>query len=77
MTVNHQKISRCYKATDIIIDKAAEARGSLNTIFTNGYGVLSDPSGVKGDLRQAKAAIESALATLNDTDWPILADYGE
>ncbi|CDX26804.1 conserved hypothetical protein [Mesorhizobium plurifarium] len=75
--INQQKIARCAKATDIIIDKAGEASDALRIIFTNGYGILSDPSNVRGNLRTAKEAIDAALTTMKDTDWPTLADYGE
>lgn len=75
--INRRKINLAYKATDIIIDKAAEASDALRIMFTNGYGVLSDPSNVQGNLRTAKAAIDAALTVMKDAEWPNLADYGE
>lgn len=40
--LNQSKIQRAAKATDIVIDKAADASDALRIIFTNGYDVLSE-----------------------------------
>jgi ribosomal protein S9 len=70
------------KAADLATNRVLDAIGSARTalerqIWTNGAGVLSDPSMVRTNLAQAQVAVERALKEIRACDWPRDADYGE
>jgi hypothetical protein len=76
MTTIREKIERAAAATDIVLDKRSEAVAALEgAFFTNGYGVFSDRSNVRANLRDAKVAVEAALTALSECEWPTNAEY--
>jgi hypothetical protein len=76
MPENREKIRRAEKVTDVVVEGWNEAQRALQTCWTNGYGVLTDPSMVSQDLYRAKGAIDKALTAMrNFRDWPRDQDY--
>jgi hypothetical protein len=77
MGENRPKIKAAEKATDVVIDHWNNAQSALRRLWTNGYGVLSDPSMARSDLYRAQDEIKAALAALNGCAWPSDKDYGD
>ncbi len=76
--VNDTKIRAADLATNRVLDAIGSARTALERpLWTNGAGVLSDPSMVRTNLAQAQVAVEQALKEIRACDWPRAADYGE
>lgn len=64
------------KRSDQISDAVAQAYGYVGRdLWTNGFGILADPSSVRSNLLMARQKIDAALKTLADTSWPSDADY--
>ena len=62
MTRDQEKIRRAAIATDVILEGCNAALQALQApLWTNGAGVLSDPSMVRSNLHNARAAIDKAL----------------
>jgi hypothetical protein len=71
-------IRRCAAAaTDVVLEGHNRALQALQApLWTNGAGVLADPSMVRSNLHRAKAAIDMALDAMNNLDgWPQERDY--
>lgn len=75
--MNHAKIQKAEIATDIVTEGWWKAQESLQVCFTNGYGVLSDPSMTFSRLHGARGAIDKAMRAISTTNWPTNADYDE
>jgi hypothetical protein len=77
MLENQEKIRRAAAATDVILEGCNTALQALHApLWTNGSGVLSDPSMVRSNLHRARAAIDMALDAMNSLDgWPREQDY--
>jgi hypothetical protein len=59
------------KRTQAVIDEVVDAGQILNrSIWTNGFGVLADPSMLRARLLDARTHIEAALMVINSTEWP-------
>jgi hypothetical protein len=71
------KIRQAAAATDVVLEGRTHALQALQApAWTNGAGVLSDPSMVRSNLHRAKAAIDRALDAMNSLDgWPREQDY--
>ena len=76
--MNQEKIRHAAAATDVVLEGCNRALGALQgPLWTNGAGVLTDPSMVRSNLHRAKAAIDMALDAMNSLDgWPREQDYG-
>ncbi len=73
------KIAEAAAATDAVQREVGRALERLNSGFNgrivNGYGVYSDPSRQRTDLRAALEALTAALAVIDRTSWPTPRDY--
>jgi hypothetical protein len=69
--MNREKLRRAEKVTDQVVEGWNEAQQALRTCWTNGAGILSDPSMARSDLYRAKDGIDKALKAMNAfNDWP-------
>jgi len=77
MPENQAKIRHAAAATDVILEGCNAALQALQApLWTNGSGVLSDPSMVRSNLHRVKAAINQAIDAMNSLDgWPREQDY--
>jgi hypothetical protein len=75
--MNQEKIRRAAAATDVILQGVNAALQALQApTWTNGAGVLSDPSMARSNLHRARDAIDMALDAMNSLDgWPREQDY--
>jgi hypothetical protein len=75
--MNQEKVRHAAAATDVILEGCNTALQALQAPrWTNGAGVLSDPSMVRSNLHYARKAIDMALEALNGVgDWPQEQDY--
>ena len=75
--MNQEKIRRAAAVTDVVLEGCNTALQALQAPrWTDGAGVLSDPSMVRSNLHRAKAAIDMALNAMNSLDgWPEEQDY--
>lgn len=69
-------INELSKRTDTIVDAVLEAKRFIDRpLWTNGFGVLSDPSSARSNLVEARSKIDAALQAFRNTTWPSDADY--
>ena len=75
--MNQEKIRHAAAATDTILEGRTHALQALQApLWSNGAGVLTDPSMVRSNLYRARAAIDQALDAMNSLDgWPQETDY--
>ena len=69
------KIAKAMKMTDEVCEQMEKAREQLSVAWVNGYGVFTDPSGIKSSLRAARDAINAAIEKMSACDWPVGEDY--
>jgi hypothetical protein len=71
-----RKIAAAEKASTIVFQGMGTAIDTLKAdVNFNGLGVIRDPSAVRRQLADAKAAIDAAASMLSAVDWPTDADY--
>jgi hypothetical protein len=71
-----RKIAAAEKASTIVFQGMGTAIDTLKSdVSFNGMGIVRDPSAVRRQLADAKAAIEAATSMLLAVDWPTDADY--
>lgn len=64
-------INELGKRTDAVLDPLGEAITLLRgPVWTNGYGVLADPSALRLRIAEASAHLDAALKALRETKWP-------
>ena len=76
----NQKISSAREATVKITAKVDDAISELEFHFDalrNEHGCLNFIEGVKEDMRTAIEKLETAVAIVNETDWPTDDEYDE
>jgi hypothetical protein len=71
------KIRQAAAVTDVVLEGRTHALQALQaSAWTNGAGVLTDPSMVRSNLHRAREAINKALDAMNSLDgWPQEKDY--
>lgn len=72
-----KQLDAAFKASTTIVDNMDSAAAKLRTGNRpfNGFGILADPSFIRGQLADAKKQIDEALAVYSATKWPTRQDY--
>ena len=76
--MSNAKIRRAKEASDQALDQWNKAHRQLQQdVPLNGAGVLADPLRARSAIRQAREALDMALAALEgcSSDWPSDEDY--
>lgn len=69
------KLDKPRAATHAVVDEMMFARDRLNDAYVNGHNIIADPSELLSRLLSARSALDKAVTTLRDTEWPSRADY--
>jgi len=78
MSSKSRKIDAARAASDNIMVEVNQARERLaGPWFANGYGVFTDPSEVRADIRAAIERLNHALGTVEAASWPQKGDYDD
>jgi len=69
------KIATAAKATTTIADLMIDARGKLEEAWSNGHGVLQNPTFLRSQIATVRRQMDEAVATLDAAQWPSDPDY--
>lgn len=69
------KLDAARAATHNVVDQMMFARDRLDSAMVNGHSIIADPSELRSRLMAARSALDSALTSLDRTDWPSREDY--
>ena len=69
------KLDKARAATHAVVDEMTFVRDRIDVAMVNGHTILADPSELLSRLLAARGALDKAVATLRETDWPSRDEY--